>query len=78
MESGNHELEHQADVCFAAGLKRPRPFSTSNLRRAYYNRWRAHQSLGQIEPNPHVGEVSRTPAKHLISKPVLGGLHYVY
>ncbi len=44
----------------------------------YYNRWRPHRSLGQIAPCPHVREISRKPARHLISKPVLGGLHHVY
>ena len=45
---------------------------------AYYNRWRPHRSLGQRAPCPHVREVSRKPARHLTSKPVLGGLHHVY
>jgi transposase InsO family protein len=44
----------------------------------YYNRWRPHRNLGQTAPCPHVREVSRKPARHLISKPVLGGLHHVY
>ncbi|MFB3079199.1 MAG: integrase core domain-containing protein [Lysobacterales bacterium] len=45
---------------------------------AYYNRWRPHRSLGQIAPCPHVREASRKPARHLISNPILGGLHHVY
>ena len=45
---------------------------------AYYNRWRPHRSLGQVAPCPHVGELSRKTARHLISNPVLGGLHHVY
>jgi len=45
---------------------------------AYYNRWRPHRSLGQRAPCPHVRELSRKPARHLIAKPVLGGLHHVY
>ena len=44
----------------------------------YYNRWRPHRSLGQIAPCPDVRGESRKPARHLISKPVLGGLHHVY
>ena len=44
---------------------------------AYYNRWRPHRSLGRRAPCPHVREVSRKPARHLTSKPVLGGLHHV-
>jgi transposase InsO family protein len=45
---------------------------------AYYNRWRPHRNLGQRAPCAHVTEVSRKPARHLISRPVLGGLHHVY
>ncbi|MDZ7767903.1 MAG: integrase core domain-containing protein [Woeseiaceae bacterium] len=45
---------------------------------AYYNRWRPHRSLGQMAPCPHVMEVSRKPARPVISRPVLGGLHHVY
>ncbi len=45
---------------------------------AYYNRWRPHRNLGQTAPCPHVREESRNPASHLISEPVLGGLHHVY
>jgi len=45
---------------------------------AYYNRWRPHRSLGQRPPCPHVRELSRKPTRHLIAKPVLGGLHHVY
>jgi transposase InsO family protein len=45
---------------------------------AYYNRWRPHRSLGQRAPCPKLREISRTPATHLESKPVLGGLHHVY
>ena len=45
---------------------------------AYYNRWRPHRSLGQRAPCPHAREISTKAAKHLISKPVLGGLHHVY
>ena len=59
-------------------------FGHSHLQRtvdefvAYYNRWRPHRSLGQRAPCPHVREISRKPATHLDSKPVLGGLHHVY
>ena len=45
---------------------------------AYYNRWRPHRSLGQIAPCPHIKESPVESAKHLIAKPVLGGLHHVY
>ena len=45
---------------------------------AYYNRWRPHRSLGQIAPCPHIKEPRVKPAKHLIAKPILGGLHHVY
>lgn len=45
---------------------------------AYYNRWQPHRSLGQRAPCPHAKEISRKATKHLISKPVLGGLHHVY
>ena len=45
---------------------------------AYYNRWRPHRSLGQIAPCPHVRQISGKPARHLISRPILGGLHHVY
>jgi transposase InsO family protein len=45
---------------------------------AYYNRWRPHRSLGQIAPCPHIKESPLQSAKHLIAKPVLGGLHHVY
>ena len=45
---------------------------------AYYNRWRPHRSLGQIAPCSRAREVSRKLARHLISKPILGGLHHVY
>ena len=45
---------------------------------AYYNRWRPHRSRGQRAPCPHVREVTRKPARYLISKPALGRLHHVY
>jgi len=45
---------------------------------AYYNRWRPHRSLGQIAPCPYIKESPVGSAKHLIAKPVLGGLHHVY
>ncbi len=45
---------------------------------AYYNRWRLHRSLGQRAPCADDREISRKPARHLKSKPVLGGLHHVY
>ena len=44
----------------------------------YYNRWRPHRSLGQIAPCPQAKESRLKSAKHLIAKPVLGGLHHVY
>ena len=44
----------------------------------YYNHWRPHRSLGQIAPCPHIKEPRIRPAKHIIAKPVLGGLHHVY
>jgi len=59
-------------------------FGHQNLQRTvseyttYYNRWRPHRSLGQRAPCLHVREISRKPATHLESKPVLGGLHHVY
>ncbi len=45
---------------------------------AYYNRWRPHRSLGQIAPCPHVKDLLAKPARHLIAKPILSGLHHVY
>ncbi len=45
---------------------------------AYYNRWWPHRSLGQIAPCPRVKESSVKSIKHLIAKPILGGLHHVY
>ena len=45
---------------------------------AHYNRWRPHRSRGQRAPCPHVREVTRKPARYLISKPALGRLHHVY
>ena len=45
---------------------------------AYYNRWRPHRSLGQIAPCPPIKESAVGLPKHLIAKPVLGGLHHVY
>ncbi len=44
----------------------------------YYNRWRPHRSLGQIAPCPHIKESPVQSTKHLIAKPILGGLHHVY
>ncbi len=44
----------------------------------YYNRWRPLRSLGQIAPCPHIKESPVGSGKHLIAKPVLGGLHHVY
>jgi len=45
---------------------------------SHYNRWRPHRSLGQRTSCPNVREISRKPARHLISKSVLGSLHHVY
>ena len=45
---------------------------------AYYNRWRPHRSLGQRAPCPRVKDFPAESNRHLIAKPVLGGLHHVY
>jgi len=45
---------------------------------AYYNRWRPHRSLGQRAPCPRVKDFPAESTRHLIAKPVLGGLHHVY
>ena len=44
----------------------------------YYNCWRPHRRLDQRAPCPQVKEFPTQSAKHLIAKPVLGGLHHVY